>query len=262
MKALHVLLAVPRGADVGEPSPAEFASGDPGLTAIHERLARAAGEPVRRPGAGATAVVIDVLRATTTLTAAFEHGAARVIAAGRIEEALALARAHPGALLCGEREGRIVPGFDLGNSPFEYTRKRVAGKTLVFASTNGSQALQLAREARRTLLGAFVNASAIVERVAGESEVWLIASGKLGEPSLEDVACAGWMARALLALGFEAAGEEVGLATGVAPGEAAGVRALVEGCSHAAMLAAIGPVFVRDIAHCATLDATAAAFEI
>src|SRR5512143_2629846 len=91
--------------------------------------------------AHAAAAVIDVLRATTTLTVALAAGAARVLAVATPAEALALRERHPGAWACGERDGRIVPGFDRGNSPDEYRDGAVAGRTLVFASTNGSLAL-------------------------------------------------------------------------------------------------------------------------
>src|SRR5262249_59076667 len=107
----------------------------------------------------------DVLRATTTLTVAMTNGAARVLPASTPDEGLALREQHPGALLCGEREGFVLPGYDLGNSPMEYTPERVARKTLVFASTNGSQALRLAGGQSERVLAAFVNLSAAVERV-------------------------------------------------------------------------------------------------
>ena len=114
------------------------------------RVAPGSPAALRLADPGTVALIVDVLRATTTLTVALRHGAAGVIPAATPEEGVALGRQHPGALLCGEREGRILPGYDLGNSPFEYTAERVAGRTLVFASTNGSQALLLARGARGT----------------------------------------------------------------------------------------------------------------
>ena len=90
--------------------------------------------------AGACAAAIDVLRATTTLAWARANGATRIEPFAETAAALAFRDRHPGCLACGERDGCIVPGFDLGNSPGEYTRERVAGRTLAFASTNGSRA--------------------------------------------------------------------------------------------------------------------------
>ena len=153
-----------------------------------------------------TAVVVDVLRATSVLTVARLHGARAVLAAGTPGEALALRARHPGALLCGERDGRRIDGFDLGNSPFEYGFETVARRTLVFASTNGSQALLAARGARRRVLGAFVNASAVLEAVAADERVTVVCSGKLGGFALEDAAFAGWLVERLAARGARVVG--------------------------------------------------------
>ena len=245
-----MLLAAPAAADAGTLERIE----DGGLR-------HAVGGADARPGSRSTAVVIDVLRATTTLTEARANGAARVIPAATVSEALALCARHPGALLCGERDGRIIKGFDLGNSPFEYGPARVAGRTLIFASTNGSQALRLASGARRTLLGAFLNATAAAERAAADDEVWLLASGRLGWPCLEDLACAGWIARSLIARGFPAQTPEARLVAALAPSDAAGVRALVEGAAQARRLGALGGSFARDVGRCATLDAVTAVWE-
>src|SRR5262249_37493542 len=137
-----------------------------------------------------------------------------------------------GALLCGERDGRIVPGFDLGNSPSEYDAARVDGKTLIFASTNGSQALRWAGKARLRIPGAFVNAGAVAKRATAARTVWIVAAGKLGRFALEDAACAGWMARALVAQGFRAADAAARTAIAMAPADAGGVTALLQGCAH------------------------------
>jgi phosphosulfolactate phosphohydrolase-like enzyme len=152
-----------------------------------------------RPGAGECAVVVDVLRATTTLTVALGPGALRVLAAATPEQASALRAGHPGALLCGERGGLRIDGFDLGNSPFEYPVPVVAGRTLIFASTNGSQALLAAAAARRRLLAAFVNARAVVERLAGERAVVIVCAGSSGRFAIEDAGCAGLLCERLLA---------------------------------------------------------------
>src|SRR5262249_25152618 len=141
------------------------AQGPPGerhaVTAARVRVALVPPAPGALP-AGACAVAIDVLRATTTLAVARRNGAARIVPFATPEEALAFRAATPRALACGEREGRIVEGFDLGNSPAEFTRERVDGKTLAFASTNGSRALLAAARCRRRLLGSFAALSATV----------------------------------------------------------------------------------------------------
>lgn len=208
-----------------------------------------------------SAVVIDVLRATSTLTVARQHGARAIVAAATPEDARTHARHHPGALLCGEREGRMIEGFDLGNSPFEYGFDVVSGRTLVFASTNGSQALIAARHARRTLLGAFVSASAVVAALAGERRVVIVCAGKLGAFALEDAACAGWLCARLSDQGATMEGEPARFVRSIAPADAAEVREAVESAEHARYLRTLGPEYARDVEFCATLDAVGQAFE-
>jgi 2-phosphosulfolactate phosphatase len=200
------------------------------------------------------AVVIDVLRATTTLTYAFARGARAVTPVASPAEADAVRRRHPEALSCGERDGLRVAGFDLGNSPDEYTAEVVAGKHLIFASTNGSLAMIASRRARRRVLGAFVNARAVVDVIAGEDEVALVCAGKLGQPSLEDLACAGWLCRSLEARGARIESAAARLALALAPADAGEIMALVQGSSHGRYLRALGPAFARDVETCAALD--------
>jgi 2-phosphosulfolactate phosphatase len=215
-----------------------------------------------RPGAGECAVVVDVLRATTTLTVALGHGALRVLAAATPEQASALRAGHPGALLCGERGGLRIDGFDLGNSPFEYPVPVVAGRTLIFASTNGSQALLAAAAARRRLLAAFVNARAVVERLAGERAVVIVCAGSSGRFAIEDAGCAGLLCERLAALGATLEGSAAALARALAPRDARAVRALVQGSSHGRELRAMGAAFARDVEFCAELDALDQAFDV
>ena len=210
----------------------------------------------------ATAVVVDVLRATSVLTQARLHGARAVVAAGTPEAALALRARHPGALLCGERDGRRITGFDLGNSPFEYGFENVGGRTLIFASTNGSRALLAAGRARRRILGAFVNASAVLEAVAADELVTVVCSGKLGDSALEDTALAGWLVERLAARGVRVAGAAAAFARRIAPRSEADVRTVVQGASHGRYLRSLGPGFARDVEFCAGLDTISQAFEV
>ena len=221
-------------------------------------LTPAAGEVPAR----ATAVVVDVLRASTTLTVARGSGAREVLAAATPEEAFARARSHPGALLCGERDGRRIPGFDLGNSPFEYRPETVGGRTLVCASTNGSLALRRAAAARRRLLGAFVNANAVARAVADEPEVAIICSGKLGRFCIEDAAFAGWLAARLAAGGARLEGAAARFARTLAPPDAAAVRALLQGAAQGRHLRSLGPEYAADLEFCADLDRIGEAYEV
>lgn len=157
-------------------------------------------------------MVIDVLRASTTIATALAHGAAAVRPVAGIEEARGLAAVlGAGTLLGGERGGVRIPGFDLGNSPLEYTPDRVAGKTIVITTTNGTAALHACREAREILVGALVNRTAVadeVRRLAGDSvTVHLVCAGTDGEITAEDVLAAGAILDAAAAGSVEALDE-------------------------------------------------------
>jgi 2-phosphosulfolactate phosphatase len=151
--------------------------------------------------AGGAVVVIDVLRATTVIAHALAAGAREVIPCLEVEDALQTAARLPKgeAVLGGEREGLKIPGFDLGNSPDEFTPQSAGGKTLVFTTTNGTRAMMACKQARRVLTGAFVNASAVAEALAGEENVHLLCAGTRGEITREDVLCAGLLAERLSA---------------------------------------------------------------
>jgi 2-phosphosulfolactate phosphatase len=219
--------------------------------------------PVRPRDARAwTAVAIDVLRATTTLAVARQNGAGRVIPVATPEEAFARREREPGALLCGERDGRRIQGFDLGNSPAEYGRETVEGRPLIFASTNGSLALLATAPCRRRLLGAFVNASAVVDALQGGPRVLLVCAGKLGAFALEDAACAGWLCARLAERGARLAGPAARLALALAPRDADGVRALVQGSAHGRYLRSLGSGYAADVEYCCRLDAIGQASEV
>ena len=219
--------------------------------------------PGRTPfPSGATAVIVDVLRATTSLTVALANGARRVLEAASPDEAFARRDRVPGALVCGEREGRKVPGFDLGNSPSEYGAAVVAGRTLVFASTNGSLAIRRAAGARRRLLAAFVNASAAAASLAGERRAVIVCAGKLGRFALEDALFAGWLCARLEHDGARLEGAGATLARALAPRDPDEVRRLVEGASHARYLRSLGPEAAADVEFCSRLDVIPRAFTV
>jgi len=140
------------------------------------------------------AVVIDVLRATTTIIHALARGCTAVRPCAEIAEAQELAgQMRAGrVLLGGERNGSPLPGFDLGNSPGEYTCKVCKGTTLVLTTTNGTRALLRAAEAARTLVAGFVNFSAVCEQLRQDPRpVHMVCAGTDGEVSLEDTLLAG-----------------------------------------------------------------------
>jgi 2-phosphosulfolactate phosphatase len=139
-----------------------------------------------------TAVVIDVLRATSTMTEALANGARGIYPVGTTEEAIRLAQNLEGALLCGERRSLRVEGFDLGNSPAEFTPEAVQGRTLVMATTNGTPALVAAAGAGIAVAASFLNRTAVVEAVIAEGRpVAIVCAGRERRFALEDTVCAG-----------------------------------------------------------------------
>jgi 2-phosphosulfolactate phosphatase len=217
-------------------------------------------------GRGDTIVAVDVLRASSTLSVALANGASRIVPLTDPAEAIARRDADPGSLACGERDGRIVPGFDLGNSPFEYPAERVRGRTLYFASTNGSWAMRHAAARGRGragwTLGSFVNATDTLERVGRSTGVLIACAGKLGHFALEDTAFAGWLCARLAARGARLANAAARFAARLAPEGEAGIRALVEGCSHGRYLRSLGPAFARDVEFCSRLDAVGGSHDL
>ena len=143
---------------------------------------------------GKTAVVIDSLRATSSIVTAFENGCKEMIPVVELDEALTVARrlGRENVLLCGERGGQHIKGFDLSNSPLEYKREAVCSKTLVMTTTNGTRAINAAAGADKVLISAFINAGETAKRLleAGD-DVVIICAGSNGKFSMEDVLAAG-----------------------------------------------------------------------
>lgn len=143
---------------------------------------------------GRVAVVIDVLRSTSTIATALASGARAILPAASTEDALQIARSlgRDGVLLCGERKNVRIEGFDLGNSPSEFGRDVVEGRTLVMCTTNGTRALLTAVGARAVYVASFLNLGGVVSELqrAGGDPV-LVCAGRNGLVGLDDVLCAG-----------------------------------------------------------------------
>ena len=146
-----------------------------------------------------TVVVVDVVRATTTMVEALANGARAIYPTASTEDAVRLATSlgRDDTLLCGERKGLKVEGFDLGNSPGEYTAEVVQAKRLVMSTTNGTGALALVQEAPRVLAGAFTNLSAVAHAVRNDARVMILCAGRVGRFALDDALCAGHLLRRL-----------------------------------------------------------------
>lgn len=154
---------------------------------------------------GRVGVMIDVLRASTTITHALVHGAKEIIPCQSVERAFEIKADSGDALLGGERQGQLIQGFDLDNSPLKYTTEAVGDRTVVFTTTNGTKALDAMREADEVLIGAFVNRLAIIDRLISTNKpVCLVCAGTDGAMTAEDILFAGAVAHELVHLaGFE-----------------------------------------------------------
>jgi 2-phosphosulfolactate phosphatase len=152
------------------------------------------------PGEQTTApvgIVVDVLRATSTMTQAIAAGYARVLCCAEIDEARTLAGSVESAVLAGERRLEPIPGFELGNSPREVAEKRAA--TLILTTTNGTGLLvSAAARFEHVYVGCLLNLSAVAAAAASHGEdVAVLCAGVLGELALDDAYCAGRIAEAL-----------------------------------------------------------------
>ncbi len=144
--------------------------------------------------AGKTAIVIDLLRATSTIAAALHNGAERVIPVEEVEDAKILAGSlrETGVISGGERGGAKLEGFDYGNSPLEYESAVVQGKTLVLCTTNGTRAVRKAAAADAVYMGCLNNARAVAQKAAARGrDIAILCSGTAGYFSVDDVVAAG-----------------------------------------------------------------------
>lgn len=150
--------------------------------------------------AEATVVVVDVVRATTTIIEALANGARAIYPTDSTEDAVRLASSlgREDTLLCGERKGRKVEGFDLGNSPAEFTAEAVQDKKLVMSTTNGTRALRVGQESGRLLPCAFTNLGAVASAIAEDDHIIIVCAGQDDSFSLDDALCAGHLIQRLL----------------------------------------------------------------
>ncbi|HXX77462.1 MAG TPA: 2-phosphosulfolactate phosphatase [Ktedonobacteraceae bacterium] len=144
-------------------------------------------------------IVIDVIRATTSMSVMLDQGAARILVVSTIEEARDAARRVPGRLLCGERNVQPVPGFDYGNSPVQFSQVDLTGRELIMTTTNGTRAFYACPPDTTRLAGSFYNAEAVALKaldIAKEKggDIHLVCSGELDYFALDDAVCAGFVA--------------------------------------------------------------------
>jgi 2-phosphosulfolactate phosphatase len=146
-------------------------------------------------------VVLDILRATSTIVTALGNQALQVIPVVEPGEAFEWKKkiGTDRCLIGGERQGYKIDGFNLGNSPGEYLGTIVAGKVIILCTSNGTKAINWAKEAREVVIGSFLNMATVVEylRMNGRYDITVICSGREGDLSLEDLAGAGMIVDAL-----------------------------------------------------------------
>jgi 2-phosphosulfolactate phosphatase len=205
-------------------------------------------------------VVIDVLRAATTMATALKNGCAEIIPVENAEKAFALAATLPSrqVLIGGERHGRKVEGFHLGNSPAEYTEDAVSGKTIILTTTNGTRALLLSEKARQILVMALVNLQAVSDVLCRvTTDIVIFCSGTNGEPSLEDTVCAGLLVDRLqtMSAGKIILSGQAQTAMNLAGEHKADLPGMLKTSKHGAYLESIG--FGGDLDLCARLDSIA-----
>jgi len=145
---------------------------------------------------GRIVVVIDVIRATTSLLAMLEGGCAEVLIAPTLEAARTYRQAHPEVLLAGEQHGRAPVGFDFGNSPGAFSDAHLAGRRVVFATTNGTRAVHAARDGAAIFMGCLRNRAAaarvaVAAATAGDRGLSVMCAGREGRFSLDDAYTAG-----------------------------------------------------------------------
>ncbi len=204
-----------------------------------------------------TVVVIDVLRATTTIVTALENGAKEIIPVHSIEFAMKASSSMFGGqtLIGGERNTKKIDGFNLGNSPLEYTAENIAGKSVILFTTNGSKAIVKTKYSKATLIGSFLNAQSIAEHLAGlnEDAVEIVCSGANGLFCIEDTVCAGLIVREICKLkpdvvltdGARAAVDLSGLVLN-------DIYKMLVNSDHGKLLMANG--FEKDITYCSRLN--------
>jgi 2-phosphosulfolactate phosphatase len=207
---------------------------------------------------GKTVVVIDVLRATSTMIIALENGCSGFIPVSTVEEAMQLAalKKDPDLLLGGERNAMPLEGFHLGNSPRDYRPEKVRGKVVVLTTTNGTQALLAARKAAEVFIGAFLNISALSRRLEETGRDVIIAcSGEKSLFCLEDTVCGGAIIDCLEQEGVSLLKNDAAMAAKVLYEYYEGdIHGMLAGCDWGQYLESVG--LGKDLRICAQTDSS------
>jgi len=201
-------------------------------------------------------VIIDIFRATSSICYGIGNGAEAIIPVSEVEECLAYQDKFPGYLLAAERNGEVVAGFDFGNSPFSYTKEKVAGKTIVLTTTNGTHALQRSIRAKKIIIGSFLNLTSVCNWLKDQQEnVLLVCAGWKNNFNLEDTLFAGAVVEQLKSAGFILDDAAIAANDLFHTGKD-DISAYLKKTSHSERLKALG--IEADIAFCLQVDLTTA----
>lgn len=156
-------------------------------------------------------VVIDVLRATSAICAAFDNGIQSIIPVPTVE--MAWEYKQKGYLAGAERKGQIVEGFDFGNSPFSYMKEEFRGKDVVLTTTNGTKSIDVAKDAETVVIGSFLNLDYLINWLSKQDKnILCLCSGWQDKFNLEDTICAGAICDALINTGKYTSDEDSSIA--------------------------------------------------
>jgi 2-phosphosulfolactate phosphatase len=143
-------------------------------------------------------VVIDVFRATSTIAAVLDNGATRIIPVDTVDDCISIGQSIKGSITAGERDGKVMPGLQYGNSPSEYPRAFIQNKTLVLTTTNGTRLLHKTKESQQIISGSFLNLNAVCKYlIAQNCDVLLACASWKDKFNIEDTLFAGAVAKAL-----------------------------------------------------------------
>jgi 2-phosphosulfolactate phosphatase len=201
-------------------------------------------------------VIIDIFRATSSICYGIENGATAIIPVALVEECAAYREKGEAYLLAAERDGKVVDGFDFGNSPFSYTKEKVAGKTVVLTTTNGTHALHLSRKAKQIVIGSFLNLTPLCNWLKTSDEnILLVCAGWKNNFNLEDTLFAGAVVEQLKTFNFKLDDSAIASNDLYQLGKS-DINLYLKKTSHAERLKKLG--IEKDIEFCLQVDLTTA----
>jgi 2-phosphosulfolactate phosphatase len=207
---------------------------------------------------GRVVAVIDVLRASTSIAVALANGARTVVPVMDVDEVITLAKQFERGQvrLAGERRMVAITGFDMGNSPLEFTAEAVSGCTVLISTTNGTRALIGLQGARDIVVASYVNhaaVSAMLRAAARSTDISIVCAGTEGHFSLEDAACAGRYVRSIMQAGIPVTANDAAIACALIDGKYGdNIAEIFKDSIHGQALAEAG--FGDDLVACAAVD--------